>query len=53
MGNPEKLATYGTQDVKKNNKNITFCIGHHYTQTHTNNANKTWAPKQTTWGKDE
>jgi len=28
MENPEKLAT--------------ICVGHHYTQTNTNNVNKTW-----------
>jgi hypothetical protein len=26
---------------------------HHYTQTNTNNVNKTWALIQTTWSKDE
>ena len=36
--NPEKLATQGTQDVEKHN---TICVGHHYTQTNTNNVNKT------------
>jgi len=44
-----KLATYGTQDEEKN----TIDIGHHYTQTNTNNVNKTWALPQTTWGKDD
>ena len=23
-------------------KHNTVCVGHHYTQTHTNNVNKTW-----------
>ena len=49
----EKLATYGTQDEEKQNKNNTICVGHHYTQTNTNNVNKTWALLQTTGGKDE
>ena len=35
MDNPEKLATSGTQDEEKQNKNTT----HHYTQTNTNNIN--------------
>ena len=29
------------------------CVGQHYTQTNTNNVNKTWALLQTTGGKDE
>ena len=33
MNNPEKLATYDTQDEDKENKNTTQCAGHHYTQT--------------------
>ena len=42
MGNPEKMATYGTQGEEKQNKNTTqHCVGHHYTQTNTNNVNKT------------
>ena len=42
MDNPEKLATWGTQDEEKQNKkhNI-ICVGHHSTQTNTNNVNKT------------
>ena len=36
MDNPEKLATLGTQDKDKKK-----CVGHHYTQTNTNNVNKT------------
>ena len=45
--NPEKLATYrGTQDEKKTKKKQTktqhnICVGHHYSQTNTNNVNKT------------
>ena len=50
MDNPEKVATYGTQEEEKHN---TICVGHHYTQTNTNNINKTWALLQTTGGKDE
>jgi hypothetical protein len=47
-----KLATYGTQDEDKQNKNNpeklatygtqdedTICDGHHYTQANTNNVN--------------
>ena len=31
MDNPEKLATYGTQDEEKlNKKHNTICVGHHY-----------------------
>jgi hypothetical protein len=30
-----------------------ICVGHHYTQTNTNNVNKTWALLQTTRGQDE
>jgi len=40
--------------TKKNKqKNIIICVGHHYAQTNTNNANKTFALLQTTGGKDE
>ena len=38
--NPEKLATYGTQEETKLKHN-TICIGHHFMQTNTNNVNKT------------
>jgi hypothetical protein len=41
MGDLEKLATLDTQDKEKQNKNITICVGHHYTQANTNNVNKT------------
>jgi hypothetical protein len=41
MYNPEKLATSGTQDQEKQNKNNAICAGHQYTQTNTNNVNKT------------
>ena len=40
MDNPERQTTYGTQDGEKQNKNTT-CVGHHYTQTNTNNVDKT------------
>ena len=50
MDNPEKLATYGTQDEDKQN---TICVGHQYSQTKPNNVNKKWALLQTTGGKDE
>jgi hypothetical protein len=54
MDNPEKLASLGTQDEdKQDKKQNTICVGHHYTQTNTNNVNKTWALLQTTGGKDE
>jgi hypothetical protein len=38
MDNPEKLATYDTQDEEKHH---TMCVAHHYAQTITNNVNKT------------
>ena len=68
MDNPENLATQGTQDLKTKKrqklaaqgtqdedkkKHKTICVGHHYTQTNTNNVNKTYALLQTTGGKDE
>ena len=34
-------------------KHNTICVGHHYTQTNTNNVNKTWGLLKTTGGKDE
>ena len=40
MDNPEKMATYGTQDEEKQNK-YTICVGHHYTLINTKNVNKT------------
>jgi hypothetical protein len=39
MDNPDKMATYGTQDEER--RNNTICVGHHYAQTNTNNVNKT------------
>jgi len=58
MHNPEKLATLSTQkkqdeDKKRNKKHNTTCVGHHYSQTNTNNVNKTRALMQTIGGKDE
>jgi len=42
MDHPEKLVTSGTQGEEKQNKNHnTICVRHHYTQTNTNNVNKT------------
>jgi hypothetical protein len=52
MDNPEKLSTLGTKDEEIQNKNTTQ-YGHHYTQTSTNNVNKTSAFLQTTGSKDE
>ena len=40
MDNPEKLATWSTQDEEKRNKNRTQ-YGHHYAQAIQNNNNKT------------
>ena len=40
LDNPEKLTTQVTQDEDKHNKNI-ISVGHHYSQTNTNNVNKT------------
>ena len=37
MDNPEKLATSGTQNEEKQYTN-TICVGHHYSQTNTNNV---------------
>ena len=54
MDNPEKMATQCTQDEdKQNKKHNTICVGHHYTQIHTNNVNKTRALLQTIGGKDQ
>ena len=50
MDNPEKLAT---RRGKTNQKHNTICVSHHYTQTNTNNVNKTWALLQTAGGKEE
>jgi hypothetical protein len=40
MENPGKLANDGTQDEEKQKHN-TICVRHYYTQTNTNNVNKT------------
>ena len=37
-GNPEKLAT---RRIKTKQNHSTICVGHHYTQTNTNNVNNT------------
>ena len=45
-----------TQDediTKKTTTHKTICVGHHYTQTNTNNVNKVCALLQTTGDKDE
>ena len=47
MENPEKLATYGTPDEDKRNKNT---IQYVLDTTNTNNAKKTRALLQTTGG---
>ena len=54
MDNPDKLATLGKEDEDKQNKEYnTICVGHHNTQTNTNNVNRTWTPLQTIGGRDE
>ena len=42
-----------TQYRQTNQKHNLICVGHHCTQTNTNNVNKTGALLQTTGGKDE
>ena len=44
-----------TRHKTKTNKTKTQhnCVGHHFTQTNTNNVNKTWVLLQTIGGKDE
>jgi len=42
-----------TRRRKTNQKHNTICVGHHYTQTNTNDVNNTRALLQTTGGKDE
>ena len=42
MENPEKPATWGTQDEENTkHKHNTMFVGQRYTQTNTNNINKT------------
>jgi len=42
MDNPEKLDTEGySRRGQTKRKHNTICVGHHYTQTNTNNVNKT------------
>jgi hypothetical protein len=55
MDNPEKLATYigYTRRRKTKRTHNTICIEYHYTQTNTNNINKTWTLQQTTGSKDK
>ena len=50
IDNPEKLATRRGKTKQKHN---TICVGHHNTQTNTNNVSKTLALLQTTGDKDE
>ena len=50
IDNPEKLVTDGTQATRlrqSNKKHNTLCVGHQYTQTNTNNINKTWTLLET------
>ena len=42
-----------TRREQTKQKHNTICVGHHYTQTSTNNATKTWTLLQTIRGKDE
>ena len=54
MENPEKLATFGTSRRRKTKQKLnTMCAGYHYTQTHTNNLNKSRYLLPTTGSKDE
>jgi hypothetical protein len=49
MDNPEKQATFGHTRRRQQKKRV----GHYYSQTNTNNINKTSALLQSTEGKDE
>ena len=40
MDNPEKLETLGTQVEDKQTQPYTICVGHYYTQTNTNDIDK-------------
>jgi hypothetical protein len=42
-----------TRRRQTNEKHTTICVGYHYTQTNTNNVNKTRVLLQTTGSKDE
>ena len=54
MDNPRKLATQDKQGEEEQSKtHNTICVGHHFAQTNTTEANKTWTLLQTTGGKDE
>ena len=56
MDNPEKMATLGTQEWRRGQTKQTqntICVGHHNTQTNTNNVYKTWVFLQTAGGKDD
>ena len=49
MDNPEKLATE-TRRRQAKQKHNTIYVGHHYTQTDTNNVNKTFmSPPTNNW----
>ena len=52
MDTPEKTGNTGHTIRRKTQPN-TVCVGHHYTQTNTNNVNKTRALLQITGGKDK
>ena len=51
--NGQSRETGNTRWRKTKQKHNTIGIGHHYTQTNTNNVNKTWALLPTTGSKDE
>ena len=54
MDNPEKLAAHGTHDTRqRKQKHNTIYVWPQYVQVNINKVNKTWAPLQSTGGKDE
>jgi hypothetical protein len=54
MDNPEKLATQGTQDEDKQNKNTTqYVFDTTIRKQNINNVNRTWVLLQITGGTDE